>query len=354
VTTIIPFGANCVPANILKNQKNLRNAHLPFDWVFAYPEYIKKALDTDFEGWLDPQYMTRIDDNAAGYSTQHSLYPLKSENEQGGLSGFFEHFDMTNPDNREKYARAITRFKNLIQSDEHLVFFTTIDYETLQQYGLVDYFNRNNMEFLILQHIESNDNVIGFEDKGTHCVIYQYTPSWDEEWAWIRNIIRDRYNLKPGTLFHFIDDCFKNNLEYAVYRNWSQPTPTWTEFENLYNIVRQSGRISIKGLDITKEMEFFQKSAIEAYPDIEYELFAMEAESFRNLDPSNSGTYQHTDPHDVIHWQCRGASEWFMGEEMQSFILEPGDLIWFKAGTKHKIENITEKYALIFNCGLLP
>jgi mannose-6-phosphate isomerase-like protein (cupin superfamily) len=354
MTVIIPFGDNCIPASILKDQVNLRSAHLPFDWVFAYPEHIKKALDTDFDGWLDTQYMTLIEDNNNGYSTRHSLYPLKIENDQGGLSGFFEHFDMTNPDNRDKYARAISKFKELIHSDEHIVFFTTIDYNILQEHGLVDYFKRDKIDFLILKHIESDENIAKVEDMGTHTVISQYTPTWQDQWDWIRDIIRDTYKLRPTTLFPFIEGCKNSNLSYGVYRNWHQPTPTWKEFENLYDQVRQSGRIRIKGLDITKEMKFFENAAVEAYPNIDYELFAMEAESFRNLDPANSGTYQHTDPHDVIHWQCRGASEWFMGDNMQSFILEPGDVMWFKAGTKHKIENITEKYALIFNAGLLP
>lgn len=150
----------------------------------------------------------------------------------------------------------------------------------------------------------------------------------------------------------FIDHSKNLGLNYAVYRNWHQPTPLWSEFKPLYED-SSGGRVSIKREQITETMQHFLDQSIEAYPDIEYEFFAMGAESFRNSDFENSGTYQHTDPHDVIHWQCRGASEWFMGDHMESVLLEPGDLIWFAANTKHKIENLTEKMSLIFNAGKL-
>lgn len=77
----------------------------------------------------------------------------------------------------------------------------------------------------------------------------------------------------------------------------------------------------------------------------------MQSDSFRNLDPINSGNPVHIDPYDILHWQCRGATEWSIGENMEKIILEPGDLLWLKAETKHKTENITEKYSLIFMSG---
>jgi len=135
-------------------------------------------------------------------------------------------------------------------------------------------------------------------------------------------------------------------------RNWQQPTPKWEEFDELYRD-EYEGRISIRGKAMSDTIRNFFIDASKSYPGVEFEMFAMRAETFRNLDPANSGTYQHTDPHDVVHWQCRGASEWFMGEDQESVLLEPGDLIWFKANTKHRIENLTEKYALIFNAGKL-
>jgi mannose-6-phosphate isomerase-like protein (cupin superfamily) len=154
------------------------------------------------------------------------------------------------------------------------------------------------------------------------------------------------------SLKELVDQSKASGLNYKVVRNWIQPTPLWSEFRSLY-AYSSGGRVSIKGEPITEKMQYFLDQAIAAYPDIDYEFFAMGAESFRRIDPDNSGTYQHTDPHDVIHWQCRGASEWFMGDDMKPVLLEPGDLIWFAANTKHKIENLTEKMSLIFNAGKL-
>jgi len=146
----------------------------------------------------------------------------------------------------------------------------------------------------------------------------------------------------------FVEQSKKAGLEYAVLKNWHQPTPSWDEFKNLHNEYTEQGRVSIKNRPYGEIFKYFLDESIKAYPNVDYEFFLMQCSSFRNLDPANSGTYRHSDPTDTLHWQCRGVSEWFMGEDMESIILEPGDLIWFSAHTKHKVENLTEKYALIF------
>ena len=147
----------------------------------------------------------------------------------------------------------------------------------------------------------------------------------------------------------FVDECKANNLSYAVLKNWHQPTPTWDEFKSLYDPNTEEGRISIKDRAYTDIFKYFLDQSKDAYPNVDYDFFLMECPSYRNLDPANCGTYQHTDPVDTLHWQGRGVSEWFMGEDMTPIILEPGDLIWFAANTKHKVENLTEKCSLIFS-----
>jgi mannose-6-phosphate isomerase-like protein (cupin superfamily) len=148
-----------------------------------------------------------------------------------------------------------------------------------------------------------------------------------------------------------IEIARKTNLEYIVLKNWHQPTPKWKEFELLCGEFQ--GRVSIKEKPLTDIMNMFLEKSKEAYPNIDYEFFLMQADSFRNLNPEESGTYAHTDPHDVLHWQCRGVTEWTIGSNSDKIQLEPGDLLWFRANTKHKTENLTEKYALIFNAGKL-
>ena len=149
----------------------------------------------------------------------------------------------------------------------------------------------------------------------------------------------------------FIEQSRHAGLKYAIFRNWRQPTPHWDEFKKLYNGDSEQGRISIIDRAYTDIMKDFFDESRQAYPDTEYDFYLMHSGSFRNLDPVHNGTYLHSDPYDILHWQCRGATEWTLGESQDIYLIEPGDLIWFSANTKHKTENITEKYSLIFQAG---
>lgn len=95
-------------------------------------------------------------------------------------------------------------------------------------------------------------------------------------------------------------------------------------------------------------MKYFLDESINAYPDIDYDIYIMESLNYRNLDPADSGSPEHSDPKDILHWQCRGATEWIIGKDKDLIILEPGDLLWFQAHTTHKTSNLTEKCSLIF------
>ena len=44
----------------------------------------------------------------------------------------------------------------------------------------------------------------------------------------------------------FVKESKDAKLEYAVLRNWRQPTPQWDEFQNLYDHDFEQGRIFIK------------------------------------------------------------------------------------------------------------
>lgn len=65
------------------------------------------------------------------------------------------------------------------------------------------------------------------------------------------------------------------------------------------------------------------------------------------------GTKKHSDEADVIHWQCLGKSEWTMydnpteGTETK-FILNAGDVVWFKKHQDHSVQNLEDKFSIIF------
>ena len=148
------------------------------------------------------------------------------------------------------------------------------------------------------------------------------------------------------SILEFVNQSKKIGLSYAVYRNWHQPTPNWDEFKSLCTEI--DGRISIKNKPYGNIFKFFLDESIKAYPNIEYEFFIIQCSTYRNLHPAFSGTDMHSDPSDTLHWQCRGVSEWIIGENKESILLEPGDLIWFTPEVQHEVQNLTEKYSLVF------
>lgn len=153
------------------------------------------------------------------------------------------------------------------------------------------------------------------------------------------------------SILNIVEKAKNDNLEYVLIKNWFQPTPQWDDFKKICDPFK--GRESFENREIPDNMKFFLNQCILAYPNIEYGFYTMQDDSFRNARPTGeiSGTSFHTDPCDILHWQCRGATEWVIGKNKDIFILEPGDLLWFKSETLHKTENLTEKYSLIFMAG---
>jgi hypothetical protein len=201
-TYIIPFGSNCIPAVIINRSGGLRKFALPFDWVFAYPEHIKRSLDTDFEEWFQTEHMTLEMGIGDVYSTNHALYPLTEEHYKYGSKGFFEHFNMLDPINQDKYKRAIVRFKEVIESDERIIFLTTIDKDSLAKHGLLDYFKeRGNYEFVHIKHIFSDRNTLKFEESDNFVTIKQCTGTPHDLAGEICDYLRNRSGI-PNTHNH--------------------------------------------------------------------------------------------------------------------------------------------------------
>lgn len=154
---LIPFGSNCTPADILK-VGGLRQHSLPFDWMFAYPDNIRRTLDTDFREWFDLQYLQAFNDdpNMIGRTwTKHSLYRAHTDEH---IAGFFNHHDLTDEATRQMYQRRIDRFKDIISSDETVVFVTNSSKKDMQEQGLLDYFKRDSQTlFIFLDWHKSNN-----------------------------------------------------------------------------------------------------------------------------------------------------------------------------------------------------
>jgi hypothetical protein len=143
--------------------------------------------------------------------------------------------------------------------------------------------------------------------------------------------------------------------KYLVFRNYSTP-PIKSLFEKAYNTN-----------ETVMDNEGFNFGPMRALPEYFFENenvnnFINECSSAYNVKTTplliegqyeGHGTKKHSDEADVIHWQCMGKSEWTMydnpteGTETK-FILNAGDVVWFKKHQDHSVQNLESKFSIIF------
>ena len=182
MTIFIPFGQHCGPATIL-DQSGLRQQSLPFDWVFAYPEYIKHSLDTNFQEWFKESNLSFCKSPDGRQVTQCKPYHPYIHYEIDSSAGFFNHHNLTDQYVQETFKRRIERFKNIIASDEHIVFLTTSSQQSMRDNGLLDYFNRDaKTDFVFIKWQEMTSNKVrkhidnGYLTIQYDCLSYLSTP----------------------------------------------------------------------------------------------------------------------------------------------------------------------------------
>jgi hypothetical protein len=161
----------------------------------------------------------------------------------------------------------------------------------------------------------------------------------------------------------FVKQSKEAGLNYAVLRNWKQPTPTWEDFDLVSS--NEDTRIDLAHLDYPENFKEFENEAAKAYSKKSYNFYIYRSNSYRNKNAVGPGTSLHFDENDILHWQCRGATIWRLGEvtedpnkershngtfteNFHEVLLEPGDLMWLNAKTWHETENITEKRSLVY------
>ena len=173
--TFVPFGIDCDPAMML-DHSGLRTRSMPFDWVGAYPEYIKHSLDTDFKEWFDQSNLSyKKASDGRDFTTCKPYFPYihAAINPE---AGFFNHHNLTDPEIQEKFKNRIERFKQLISSDEHIIFLTTNAVEPLREHGLLDYFKRDaRTDFVFLVWEQSGRNVVEKSIKDGFTVITYFS-----------------------------------------------------------------------------------------------------------------------------------------------------------------------------------
>lgn len=162
-----------------------------------------------------------------------------------------------------------------------------------------------------------------------------------------------------------------NGKNYGVIKNCYQPTPTIDHLKEIVSKSSTKPNAQINDPNIHQMIKYFLEECVNVYPNAGHKLYIISNPHSRNSAPESSGTKLHKDPMPIIHWQCRGATIWKIGnhavsngriqneaggyvwdsewtQEPDCFILEPGDVIWFESGVWHETENLTEKYSVVF------
>lgn len=69
--------------------------------------------------------------------------------------------------------------------------------------------------------------------------------------------------------------------------------------------------------------------------------------SFTTHEPT---TGKHSDPVDVFYWQCVGDVKWTLSYENkeESFVLNPGDVIYVPTGIIHEVKSLTPRASISF------
>jgi hypothetical protein len=167
----------------------------------------------------------------------------------------------------------------------------------------------------------------------------------------------------------FLKEAKESGKNYAVLKT-HKSTPSWEYFYTIYDREREDNKISLVGRTYNDVIEDFKQQAIKAFNDDHYDFYMYESQGYRNIKPKTPGTQLHRDPSEILHWQCRGATEWKLGvgkqtsdgvvngeshlydaewlEEPETIILEPGDILWMNIGVWHSTENLTEKMSIVF------
>lgn len=146
----------------------------------------------------------------------------------------------------------------------------------------------------------------------------------------------------------------KNN--YVVFKNYVKP-PDVSLFNKAYETIEVvTNSDDGKPLGPMKAMPeyFFEDKNVSNFYD-ECSSFYNSRTTLLLIEGKGGGspTTRHSDLNDVIHWQCLGKSEWTFydnpteGSETK-VIMNAGDVIWFKKDKDHSVQNLEDKFAIIF------
>ncbi len=146
---------------------------------------------------------------------------------------------------------------------------------------------------------------------------------------------------------------------YVVFRNYATP-PARSLFDKAYeqkeNVTNSDDGKPLGSMKVVPEY-FFENANVDNFYNECSSLYGVKT-TLLLIEGAGGGipTTKHSDENDVIHWQCMGKSEWtFYDNPTDSIqletkiILNAGDVVWFKKGKNHSVQNLEDKFSIIFN-----
>lgn len=164
MTIYIPLGKDCFPGSIIVSG-SLNRMSMPFDSVFVSAQHLRHILDTNFSELLKEEYLS-IDTNGNKIITKHSMYPVTMDKNINKFSpsssdGFFNHHNLFDLETMGRYKKKIKNFKDVVESNQHIVFLSSINSDDFVSYGIYNYFKRfAKTEYVTCEWIESEKTKI--------------------------------------------------------------------------------------------------------------------------------------------------------------------------------------------------
>ncbi len=164
---VISLGHNCIVAGVIK-AFNLRKASFPFDWIDSSFNGIYDAIDSDFKDFFLKEsliksdliyseilngYLTHVIDPVYNFTYIHD-FPVNNATINENLSAgiIVENFLDYYLGIYTKYQRRIERFRNILNSDNKVIFirYGKITYEEALRLSLLLRTKFINLDFLLV------------------------------------------------------------------------------------------------------------------------------------------------------------------------------------------------------------
>lgn len=121
VNHVVSLGSFCLPS-MLCQDNGLRTYSLPFDWIFSTPQMVRDCLADDFAVLLDRRHYRSIADPKKNDPTREAAAEHDLFCERYGIPGLFAHRDPTREADYLYYVRCVTRFRQLLRSQDTKLF----------------------------------------------------------------------------------------------------------------------------------------------------------------------------------------------------------------------------------------